>query len=57
MSKKIYTPHDAYFKKAMNNPQTARHFIERFLLAEVCALHDLNTLEAEPAEFVDMGLI
>jgi predicted transposase/invertase (TIGR01784 family) len=53
MSKKIHNPHDAYFKKALQNPICARHFLERFLSRDMIENFQLDTLKIEPTEFID----
>ncbi len=56
MTEKVYTIHDAFFKKAMQNPQAARHFVERFFSQDVLNMLQLDTLKLEPAEFIDDNL-
>lgn len=45
MSKKTstLTPHDAYFKKALKNPNAAKQLLARYLPEKTLALIDLNT--------------
>ncbi|AWV27598.1 Rpn family recombination-promoting nuclease/putative transposase [Citrobacter portucalensis] len=50
------TPHDALFKTFLKYPATARDFIEIHLPAEICTLCDLETLELQPASFIEENL-
>jgi len=52
-SKKVFTPHDKFFKKSLENPEAARHFIQHYLPKEMLALMNLDTLELQHITFID----
>ena len=47
------TPHDAYFRAAMNNPKVAREFFEQHLPANIKAAMDLTALQIQKESFID----
>ena len=52
-SKKILTPHDKFFKKSLENPEAAKHFLQQYLPKETLNLMKLNTLELQNVTFID----
>lgn len=50
------TPHDAFFKRSLNDPQTAKHLLERYLPKKVLATLKLDTIEVCKMEYVDKDL-
>lgn len=50
------TPHDAFFKAALQNPKTAQHFLQCFLSPEALTLLRLETLEPQNVTFIEEHL-
>lgn len=53
MSKKIVSPHDKIFKKAMTDVRVARDFFEHYLPQDIKELIDLEILTLSPNSYVD----
>ena len=52
-SKKTLTPHDKFFKKSLENPEAARHFLQQYLPKETLKIMNLDTLELQHVTFID----
>ena len=56
MSKKIHSPHDKFFKKALANKEIAKEFFQQHLPKEIQAVLDFNSLEFCKESFIDANL-
>lgn len=56
MNKKIISPHDKVFKKAMADVRVARNFFEHYLPQNIKELIDLDILSLSPNSYVDDDL-
>ena len=56
MSRSVPTPHDAFFRQLLAQPEQAQDFINTFLPPEITTLLDLDTLQTNPDTFVDPEL-
>jgi len=56
MTKKIYSPHDKMFKKAMTDVRIARNFFEHYLPNEIKELIDFDVLNLSPNSYIDEAL-
>ncbi|MDR2093525.1 MAG: Rpn family recombination-promoting nuclease/putative transposase, partial [Azoarcus sp.] len=50
------TPHDAFFRKLLSHPETARDFLSIHLPPSLRAVCDLDTLRVAPGSFVEPGM-
>ena len=48
----VNTPHDAFFKQALGDPQVAQSFLQRYLPPDLLKQADLSRLKAEDRHFV-----
>jgi len=55
-SKKMLSPHDKLFKKSLENPEAAEHFVKRYISVDILDLIQLQTLKLEQNSFVDDDL-
>ncbi len=55
-AKKILSPHDRLFKKSLEHPQAAEHFIKHYLPKDILPLIKLNTLALQPMTFIENDL-
>lgn len=51
--KKILTPHDLLFKKSLEHPEAAEHFVKRYMPTDILPLVQLNTLELQHITFIE----
>jgi len=54
--KKTLTPHDKFFKVSLQNPNTAKQLLTRYLPKESVALINLDSLEPQNVTFIDDAL-
>ncbi len=54
--KRVFNPHDAFFKEVFSRREMARDFLKHYLPEEVAALLDLDTLTVARGSFVDEAL-
>lgn len=52
-TKKFLSPHDKFFKKSLENPEAAKHFLQRYVPKETLSLMNLDTLELQNVTFID----
>ena len=53
---KTLTPHDKFFKKSLQNPNTAKQLLTRYLPKKAIALINLDSLEPQNVSFIDDAL-
>ncbi len=54
--KRVPNPHDAFFRRTMQNPRTAAEFFRLYLPALIVARLDLSRVALEDVSFVDEKL-
>jgi predicted transposase YdaD len=52
-NKKILSPHDKLFKKSLENPEAAEHFVKRYMPQDLLPLVNLTTLELQHITFIE----
>lgn len=50
------TPHDAFFKRSLNDLQTAKHLLQQYLPKKTLSMLKLETIEVCKVEYIDKDL-